>query len=139
MIGMGKSKGVVLSDSVADVAQPQKRPEPAEQLQTGTVVVHPVPPAVDSVAIYARVSRADQKVIWSAQVGCSAERASGEQLNVIRSVTEIDLVIGHRARIIRLLSDPAVQAIVLGHRDRSEMAPAVAPATITLLGAVPSI
>jgi putative resolvase len=39
-----------------------KLPVPAEQLPTGTVIVHPPKtPTVDVVAIYARVSSADQK------------------------------------------------------------------------------
>ena len=34
--------------------------------------------------------------------------------------------------IIRLLSDPAVQAMVVEHRDRSDVTLAVAPALMTL-------
>ena len=38
---------------------------------------------------------------------------------VIRSVSEIGSGLnGHRAKIMRLLSDPAVQTIVVEHRDR---------------------
>src|SRR5215467_2837967 len=95
-------------------------PTPAEQLPTGTVIVHPPQaPAVDSAAIYARVPSADQKGDLQRQLGRLAEYASRERLIVIRSVSEIGSGLnGHRAKIMRLLSDPAVQTIVVEHRDR---------------------
>ena len=75
-----------------------KLPIPAEQLPTGTVIVHPPKaPTVESVAIDARVSSADQKGDLERQLGRLAE---------------------YRAKIMRLLSDPAVQTIVVEHRDR---------------------
>ena len=97
-----------------------KLPVPAEQLPTGTVIVHPpTAAAVDAVAIYARVSRADQKADLERQLGRLAEYASRERLTVIRSVAEIGSGLnGHRAKIMRLLSDPAVQTIIVEHRDR---------------------
>ena len=64
-----------------------KLPIPAEQLPTGTVIVHPPKaPTVESVAIYARVSSADQKAELERQLGRLAEYASRERLMVIRSV-----------------------------------------------------
>src|SRR5215467_9515278 len=67
-----------------------KLPIPAEQLPTGTVIVHPPKaPTVESVAIYARVSSADQKADLERQLGRLAEYASRERLMVIRSVSEI--------------------------------------------------
>src|SRR5215469_16268167 len=97
-----------------------KLPIAAEQLPTGTVIVHPPKaPTVESVAIYARVSSADQKADLERQLGRLAEYASRERLMVIRSVSEIGCGLnGHRAKIMRLLSDPAVQTIVVEHRDR---------------------
>src|SRR5262249_56659303 len=72
-----------------------------------------------AVAIYARVSSADQKGDLQRQLGRLAEYASRERLIVIRSVSEIGSGLnGHRAKIMRLLSDPAVQTIVVEHRDR---------------------
>src|SRR5262252_9873197 len=65
-----------------------KLPIAAEQLPTGTAIVHPPkPPTVESVAIDARVSSADQKADLERQLGRLAE---------------------YRAKIMRLLSDPAV-------------------------------
>lgn len=97
-----------------------KLPVPAEQLPTGTVLVHPPKaPTVESVAIYARVASADQKVELERQLGRLAEYASREGLTVVRSVSEIGSGLnGHRAKIIGLLSDPAVGTIVVEHRDR---------------------
>ena len=47
-----------------------KLPVPAEQLPTGTVIVHPPKtPAVDAVAIYARCRAQTRKPTWSANLG----------------------------------------------------------------------
>ena len=95
-------------------------PIPAEQLATGTVLVHPPQaPASDAVALYARVSRADQKSDLERQLGRLAEYASKEKLTVMRSVSEIGSGLnGHRAKLMRLLADASVHTIVVEHRDR---------------------
>ena len=97
-----------------------KLPIPAEQLATGTVIVHPPEvPSVDAVALYARVSSADQKADVERQLGRLADYASRERLMVVRSVSEIGSGLnGHRAKIMRLLADPTVKTIVVEHRDR---------------------
>jgi putative resolvase len=97
-----------------------KLPVPAEQLPTGTVLVHP-PQAqvVEAVALYARVSSADQKSDLERQLGRLAEYASRERMMVLHSVSEVGSGLnGHRAKIMRLLADPAVRTIVVEHRDR---------------------
>src|SRR5215471_15735878 len=54
-----------------------KLPIAAEQLPTGTVIVHPPKaPTVESVAIYARVSSADQKADLERQRGNLKKRLS---------------------------------------------------------------
>src|SRR5499427_6596586 len=54
-----------------------KLPIAAEHLPTGTVIVHPPKaPTVESVAIYARVSSADQKGDLERQLGRLAEYAA---------------------------------------------------------------
>jgi putative resolvase len=95
-------------------------PIAAEQLPTGTVIVHPPQaPAVDCAAIYARVASADQRADLERQLGRLAEYASRERLMVIRAVSEIGSGLdGHRAEVLRLLADPAVRTIVVEHRDR---------------------
>jgi len=95
-------------------------PVPAEQLATGTVLVHPPQvQAVEAVALYARVSSGDQKADLERQLGRLAEYASREKLTVTRSVSEIGSGLnGHRTKIMRLLADPTVRVIVVEHRDR---------------------
>ncbi|HQT89097.1 MAG TPA: IS607 family transposase [Acidiphilium sp.] len=95
-------------------------PVPAEQLATGTVLLHPPQAqAVESVALYARVSSGDQKSDLERQLGRLAEYASKEKLTVTRSVSEIGSGLnGHRTKIMRLLADPTVRVIVVEHRDR---------------------
>jgi predicted site-specific integrase-resolvase len=95
-------------------------PIPAEQLATGTVLVHPPQAsAVTAVALYARVSSADQKSDLERQLGRLAEYASREKLTVVRSVSEIGSGLnGHRAKVMRLLADPSVHTVVVEHRDR---------------------
>ena len=95
-------------------------PIPAEQLATGTVLVHPPQaPTVAAAALYARVSSADQKDDLERQLGRLAEYASREKLTVVRSVSEIGSGLnGHRAKVMRLLADPSVHTVVVEHRDR---------------------
>ena len=95
-------------------------PVPAEQLATGTVLVHPPQAqAAESVALYARVSSGDQKADLERQLGRLAEYASREKMTVTRSVSEIGSGLnGHRTKIMRLLADPTVHVIVVEHRDR---------------------
>ena len=95
-------------------------PVPAEQLATGTVLVHPPQAqAAESVALYARVSSGDQKADLERQLGRLAEYASKEKLTVTRSISEIGSGLnGHRTKIMRLLADPTVHVIVVEHRDR---------------------
>jgi putative resolvase len=95
-------------------------PIPAEQLPTGTVIVHPPPaPSAGGVALYARVASADQQAGLERQLGRLADDASRERLTVIRSVSETGSGLdGHRAKVMRLLADPAVRTIVVAHRDR---------------------
>lgn len=95
-------------------------PVPAEQLATGTVLVHP-PKAQDAgtVVLYARVSSSDQEADMERQLGRLAEYASKENLTVSRSISEIGSGLnGHRAKVMHLLADPTVRVIVVEHRDR---------------------
>ena len=95
-------------------------PVPAEQLATGTVLVHPPKtPSKNGVALYARVSSADQKDDLERQLGRLAARASRDRMTVVRSVSEIGSGLnGRRTKIMTLLADPAVTTIVVEHRDR---------------------
>ena len=76
-------------------------------------------PTVAAVALYARVSSADQKNDLERQLGRLAEYASLEKLTVVRSVSEIGSGLnGHRAKVMSLLADPSVHTVVVEHRDR---------------------
>jgi putative resolvase len=97
-----------------------KLPVPAEQLPTGTVLVHPpVVSDAGGVALYARVSSGDQRADLERQLGRLAGYASAERLSVVRSVSEIGSgVNGHRPKLMHLLADPDIKTIVVEHRDR---------------------
>jgi len=95
-------------------------PVPAEQLPTGTILVHP--PGVTSeggVALYARVSSSDQKPDLERQVARLAVYAAENRLRVTEVVKEIGSGLnGHRRGLMRLLRTPAVTTVVVEHRDR---------------------
>src|SRR5690242_430574 len=95
-------------------------PVPAEQLPTGTVIVHPPAAApADAVALYARVSSGDQRGDLERQLGRLADYASRERMTVVQAVSEVGSGLnGHRPKIMRLLADPAIRTIVVEHRDR---------------------
>ena len=95
-------------------------PVPYTQLPTGTILVQPpqVTP-VGSVALYARVSSADQKPDLERQLGRLTEQAVQQGFVVSRSVSEIGSGLnGHRPKLLKLLADPDVTAIMVEHRDR---------------------
>lgn len=97
-------------------------PAPAEQLATGTVIVHVPDVDIESgigVALYARVSSADQKNDLDRQLARLAEFAAAQKLQVIDAVREIGSGLnGHHKGMMRLLCNPSVKAIVVEHRDR---------------------
>jgi predicted site-specific integrase-resolvase len=73
----------------------------------------------EGVALYARVSSADQRADLDAQVGRLAAYAAKEQLTVVKIVTEVGSGLnGSRRKLKKLLRDPVVQTIVVEHRDR---------------------
>jgi putative resolvase len=96
-------------------------PWPAEQLPTGTILIHPpaVPGDGTAVALYARVSSSDQKADLERQLGRLAAYASQHHLSVTHAIGEIGAGLnGHRAKLKRVLADPKIVAIVVEHRDR---------------------
>ena len=97
-----------------------KLPVPAEQLPTGTIIVHPpVSMSEGGVALYARVSSSDQKADLDRQVARLAEFAATKNLRVIEVIKEIGSGLnGHRRGLMRLLRNPAIKTLVVEHRDR---------------------
>jgi len=96
-----------------------KLPLRAEQLPTGTIIVHPAEAKPQGVALYARVSSADQKADLDRQLARLSKYAAAQRLLVVESVHEVGSGLnGHRRSILKLLSNPQVNAIVVEHRER---------------------
>lgn len=94
-------------------------PVPVEQLPSGTVIVHESKAISGGVALYARVSSADQKADLDRQLARLLEFAIAQKLPVIASVKEIGSGLnGRRKGMMRLLGDVQVQTILVEHRDR---------------------
>ncbi|MCI0525802.1 MAG: IS607 family transposase [Acidobacteria bacterium] len=97
-----------------------KLPVEAEQMPTGTIIVKEAIGIGDAgVALYARVSSAEQKPELDKQIARLLEFASQKKLAVIESVTEIGSAMnGHRPKLLKLLRNPSVKIILVEHRDR---------------------
>ncbi|WP_076349154.1 IS607 family transposase [Alicyclobacillus vulcanalis] len=97
-----------------------RMPVPFEQTPSGTILVHePEPSTTNAVALYARVSSADQKADLDRQIARLMEFAMEQKLVVVKAVTEIGSGLnGHRPKLMKLLSDPNAHTIVVEHRDR---------------------
>ena len=94
-------------------------PVPVEQMPTGTVIVHAEAPKATGVALYARVSSADQKNDLDRQLARLTEFAVANKLPVVDVVKEVGSGMnGHRRGLLRLLRDPKAQTIIVEHRDR---------------------
>ena len=94
-------------------------PVPATQLPTGTVILDVPHQVAVGVALYARVSSADQKADLDRQLARLSEYAAKNRLVVIDAVREVGSGLnGHRRNMIRLLRNPQINAIVVEHRDR---------------------
>jgi predicted site-specific integrase-resolvase len=92
----------------------------AYQLETGTIIVRdPVPPVAGGVALYARVSSADQQSDLERQVQRLRDYAASKGYVVTKDVSEIASGLNdHRPKLTKLLVDPTIGTIVVEHRDR---------------------
>lgn len=97
-------------------------PARAEQLPTGTILVHEdVTQYVTEreLTVYARVSSHDQREDLGRQVGRLKDFAAANGYRVKEVVEEIGSGLnGRRAKLLRLLSDPSAGVILVEHRDR---------------------
>src|SRR5215469_11154035 len=95
-------------------------PVPSKQLPTGTILVEPVPLAEKrGAAVYATVSSEDRKKDLERQLARLVEHATAKGLSIVKSFSEIGSgANGHRPKLIGLLRDPTIGAIVVEHRDR---------------------
>jgi predicted site-specific integrase-resolvase len=99
--------------------QAGKLPVKAEQMPTGTIIVFPADQAQLKVALYARVSSADQKTDLDRQIARLVLYASEKQLPISQTITEIGSGLnGHRPKLLRLLRDESINVILVEHRDR---------------------
>ena len=97
-----------------------KLPVRSEQMPTGTIIVHPEAAVEKSrVTIYARVSSVDQREDLTRQVSRLKDYAAVKGLTVAAITEEIGSGLnGRRKKLIKLLSDPSVETILVEHRDR---------------------
>lgn len=95
-----------------------KFPIPAQQLATGTILVHETPTITSSAALYARVSSQDQREDLERQLQRMRDYAAQNGMIVTQEITEIGSGLnGHRKKLLKLLSNPSVSIIIVEHRD----------------------
>src|SRR5258708_23303194 len=91
----------------------------AYQLPTGTIIVREATPSATGVALYARVSSAEQKAEVTRQLHWLRDYAAARGYQVVSEVTEIASgLTDERPRLTKLLTDAQVGVIVVEHRDR---------------------
>ncbi len=91
----------------------------AYQLPTGTIIVREPQSAASGVALYARVSSADQKEDAVRQMQRLREYAAARGYLVVSEVTEIASGLNdERPKLKQVLTDLRVGVIVVEHRDR---------------------
>lgn len=95
-------------------------PVPWHQTDSGTILVDvAAEEASAGVALYARVSSHDQRADLERQLARLSQYAAKQKLHVVESVGEVGSGLnGKRRKLLRLLSNARVGAIVVEHRDR---------------------
>jgi predicted site-specific integrase-resolvase len=96
-----------------------KLPVPVEPLPTGTIMVKPPKEGPTGVAVYARVSSADQRSDLDGQVARVVEFVTHKGWPVVRTVTEVGSGLnGHGPKLKKVLADPSITIVAVEHRDR---------------------
>jgi len=91
----------------------------AYQRPTGTIIVREAKPSATGVALYARVSSADQKADETRQMHRLRDYAAARGYQVVAEVTEIASGLNDGLpKLTKLLTDTKVGVIVVEHRDR---------------------
>jgi predicted site-specific integrase-resolvase len=93
----------------------------AYQIETGTIIVREPATAQESasVALYARVSSADQKEDLDRQMQRLKDYAASHGYHVSKMVSELASGLNdNRPKLMKLLTDASVGVIVIEHRDR---------------------
>ena len=94
----------------------------AYQTPTGTVIVRDATAptaATGRVALYARVSSADQKSDLERQIERLRDYAAAKGYVVSKEVSEVASGLNdHRPKLAKVLSDPTIGTLIVEHRDR---------------------
>jgi hypothetical protein len=91
----------------------------AYQLPTGTIIVREPRLAATGVALYRRVSAADQKDNATRQMQRLRDYAAARGYQVVAEVTEMTSGLNdERPKLTKLLTDARVGVLVVEHRDR---------------------
>ena len=98
-------------------------PVPWHQTDSGTILVDaPLEGQPRAVALYARVSSHDQRSDLDRQLARLSRYAADHNLHVVECVAEVGSGLNgkrrERRKLLRLLSDAKIGAIVVEHRDR---------------------
>ena len=89
-----------------------KLPVLAEQTKTGTILIREEAYEPNAVAIYARVSSADQRNDLDRQVSRLVLYANKKGLLIAQTITEIGSGLnGHRPKLMKLLANPIIKVI----------------------------
>ena len=93
-----------------------KLPVSVEQTSSGTILVKEESTDSNQVAIYARVSSADQKNDLDRQVSRLVMFANSQKMLVAQTVVEIGSDLnGHRPKLKKLLSNSSIKIIIVEH------------------------
>ncbi len=94
-------------------------PVPARQVASGTILVDAATSPADGVALYARVSSADQRADLDRQLARLTQYALSEGWHITAAVGEIGSGMnGRRPKLRKLLADVRLKVIIVEHRDR---------------------
>ena len=95
-------------------------PVPWRKTPSGTILVDvPRDEKLIAVALYARVSSHDQRKDLDRQLARLSHYAAEHDFHVVAAVSEVGSGLnGKRRKLLRLLSDATISAIVVEHRDR---------------------
>lgn len=91
----------------------------AYQTESGTIIVRDEAITPGGIALYARVSSADQREDAERQIARLRDYAAARGYQVIKEVVEIASGLNdQRPKLTKLLTDPGIGVIVVEHKDR---------------------
>jgi len=94
-------------------------PVPSRQMPTGTILVYPEEVTERGTALYACASTTDRKSYLDRQLARLSLYTAEQGFRVAKVIGEIGAGLsGHRPRLLSLLRDPKIGAVIVEHRDR---------------------